>query len=110
LPNAPRYTANFWINFDPTNKLKGLSLGAGCFYKSSFFSFFDNNPDLKIPSSYTIDLAIGYTYKVYHAQLNITNLTNQVNYLNPWTFNLFDVQPLRRVVLTLNWTFGEKGE
>ena len=110
LPNAPRYTANFWLNYDPSKNLKGLSLGVGCFYKSSFFSFFDNNPDLKVPASYTIDLAVGYAFKAYRAQLNLSNLTNQVNYLNPWTFNLFDVQPLRRAVLTLSWTFGEKGE
>lgn len=105
LPNAPRYTGNLWLNAEPTGTLKGLSFGAGYFYKSSFFSGIDNNPDLKIPNSFTLDVSAGYTYKNYRVQVNVTNLTNEVNYLNPWVFNLFDVQPLRRVVFTLGYTF-----
>jgi iron complex outermembrane receptor protein len=103
LPNAPRYTGNVWLNVEPVNKLKGLSIGAGYFYKSSFFSGLDNNPDLEIPNSFTLDVAAGYTYKGYGLQINVTNITNEVNYLNPWVFNLFDIQPLRRVVLTFSY-------
>lgn len=105
LPNAPKYTGNVWLNFEPMQKLKGLTLGSGVYYKDKFFSGIDNNPDLEIPASYTIDAAIGYKYKQFGAQVNITNLTNQVNYSNPWVFNLFEVRPLRRVVLTLTYKF-----
>lgn len=105
LPNAPQYTGNVWLNFEPMQKLKGLTLGSGVYYKDKFFSGIDNNPDLEIPASYTIDAAIGYKYKQFGAQVNITNLTNQINYSNPWVFNLFEVRPLRRVVLTLTYKF-----
>lgn len=104
LPNAPRYTGNLWLNAEPVGALKGVSIGAGYFHKGSFFSGIDNNPDLKIPSSFTLDVSAGYTYKNYRVQVNVTNLTNEVNYLNPWVFNLFDVQPLRRVVFTFGYT------
>ncbi len=105
LPNAPRYTGNIWLNFEPVQHLKGLTLGAGYFYKNRFFSSINNDPNLEVPNSFTIDLAAGYQFKRFGAQLNVTNITNQVNYLNPWVFNLFEVQPLRRFVLTLSYKF-----
>ena len=105
LPNAPKYAGNLWLNFEPMKKLKGLSIGSGVYYKDKFFSGIDNNIDLEIPASYTIDVAIGYKYKQFGAQVNITNITNQINYANPWVFNLFEVRPLRRVVLTLTYKF-----
>jgi len=105
LPNAPKYTGNLWLNFEPVKKLKGLTIGSGVYYKDKFFSGIDNNLDLEIPASYTIDAAIGYKFKQFGAQVNITNITNQINYANPWVFNLFEVRPLRRVVLTLTYKF-----
>jgi iron complex outermembrane receptor protein len=108
LPNAPKYTGNIWLNYDPQKKLKGLTMGAGVYYKDKFFSGIDNNPDLQIPASYTIDVAMGYKYKQFGAQVNITNITNQINYANPWVFNLFEVRPLRRAVLTLTYNFQKK--
>ncbi|HEY0273747.1 MAG TPA: TonB-dependent receptor, partial [Chitinophaga sp.] len=105
LPNAPRYTGNVWLNYDPAGRLKGLSLGAGFFYKGKFFSSITNDPGLIVPSNYTIDIAAGYTYKQFGAQLNVTNLTNRISYLNPWAFLMYDVQPLRRAVLTLSYHF-----
>ncbi|MEI6411192.1 MAG: TonB-dependent receptor [Bacteroidota bacterium] len=106
LPNAPHYTANLWLNFEPTGRIKGLTFGAGYFYKSKFFSSLDNNPNLQIRNSFTLDLALGYTLRRFNVQVNLTNVTNEVNYLNPWVFNLFDVQPLRRIVLTLGYKFS----
>jgi iron complex outermembrane receptor protein len=103
LPNAPRYTGNVWLNFEPVHHLKGFTLGAGYFYKHKFFSSINNDPNLQVPNSYTLDVAAGYQFKQFGAQLNVSNLSNQVNYLNPWVFNLFEVQPLRRVVLTLTY-------
>jgi iron complex outermembrane receptor protein len=104
LANAPRYTGNIWLNYEPKKgNLKGFTAGAGYYYKSKFFTSLDNDPSLEVPDQFTLDLAVGYTFKSVSLQLNVTNLTNEVNYLNPWVFNLFDVQPLRRGVLTLNY-------
>jgi iron complex outermembrane receptor protein len=103
LPNAPKVTGNFWLNFEPKQSWKGLSLGTGFFYKDKFFSSLANNPNFEIPWSYTIDAAIGYTYKNVGAQLNVMNITNQISYLNPWQFNLFDVRPPRQFILTLTY-------
>lgn len=107
LPGAPKVTANFWLNYEPRGKLKGLGLGTGLFYKDKFFSSIANDPNLEIPSSYTIDVSAGYKYKKMGIQFNVMNITNQVNYLNPWQFNLFDVRPLRQFVVTLNYRIGK---
>ena len=105
LPNAPKVAANIWLYYHPDKWLKGLSLGSGLFYKGRFFSGIANNPDLRIPKSYTWDISLGYQYKNYELQVNAMNVTNQVSYLNPWQFNLFDVKPLRQFVVTLNYRF-----
>ncbi|MBB5282262.1 iron complex outermembrane receptor protein [Rhabdobacter roseus] len=102
LPNAPKVTANAWLHYEPSGVVKGFSVGTGLFYKGKFFSGLVNDPNLQIPASYTLDVALGYQYRQMSAQLNVVNLTNQVSYLNPWQFNLFDVRPLRQFVLTLN--------
>lgn len=103
LPNVPKYTANFWMNYEPANYLKGLTLATGIFYKDKFFSSIANNPKLEIPAGYTLDAAIGYGWKKLSAQLNVMNVTNRVSYLNPWQFNLFDVKPLRQFIITINY-------
>lgn len=110
LPNAPKYAGNIWLNFEPVKRLKGLTLGSGFYYKDKFFSGIDNNPDLEIPASYTIDGAIGYKYKHLGVQINVTNITNQINYSNPWVFNLFEVRPVRRIILTLTYKFQKKAK
>jgi outer membrane receptor protein involved in Fe transport len=88
---------------EPQQKMKGFTLGGGIFYKDRFFSGLDNQADLRVRSGTTVDLAAGYQHKRYGIQLNATNVLNRVNYLNPWVFNLFDVQPLRRWILTLSY-------
>lgn len=103
LPNAPKLTGNIWLNYEPSNKWKGISAGAGFFYKGNFFSGIANNPDFEIPRSYTLDLALGYKFKVIGIQLNAMNVTNRISYLNPWQFNLFDVKPLRQLIVTLSY-------
>jgi iron complex outermembrane receptor protein len=108
LPNAPKFTANGWLNYEPTGRLNGLTLGTGLFYKGKFFSTIANDPNLQIPASYTCDVAVGYTYKQIGVQLNVMNVTNQVSYLNPWVFNLFDVRPLRQFILSLNYRIGRR--
>jgi iron complex outermembrane receptor protein len=108
LPNAPRVAANIWLDYHPFKNARGLSLASGLFYKGSFFSGIANDANLKIPRSYTLDVGLGYKFKAYNIQLNAMNLTNQVSYLNPWQFNLFDVRPLRQFILTLNYQFSKK--
>ncbi|MFD2871897.1 TonB-dependent siderophore receptor [Mucilaginibacter ximonensis] len=107
LPNASKYTANAWFNYSPQNIFKGWFIGAGAFYKDKFFSTIANNPILQVPANYTLDAATGYHYKSIGVQLNVRNITNRVSYLNPWQFNLFDVQPLRQFILTLTYRFGK---
>ena len=106
LPNAPKYTVNFWLNYEPIMFLKGFTAGAGFFYKDKFYSSIVNDPKLQIPSGYTIDISLGYKFKQFGAQINAMNLTNQVNYLNPWQFNLFEIRPLRQTILSLNYRFN----
>lgn len=105
LPNAPKYTANLWLNYEPIILLKGFTAGAGFFYKDKFYSSIVNDPKLQIPSGYTMDISLGYKFKQFGAQINVMNLTNQVNYLNPWQFNLFEIRPLRQTILSLNYRF-----
>ena len=107
-PNAPKITGNIWLNYEPSVKMKGFSLGFGAFYKDKFYSNINNDSDLEIPSSFTIDAAIGYKIKQFGLQLNVSNLTNEVNYSNPWIFNMFEVRPLRRAVLTLSYKLDKK--
>jgi iron complex outermembrane receptor protein len=107
LPNAPKYTGNFWLNYEPAKILKGFSFGAGVFYKDKFFSTLANDPNLEIPPSYTLDASIGYKYNHMGIQLNAMNITNQVSYLNPWQFNMFDVKPLRQFILTLTYQISK---
>ncbi len=107
LPNAPKYTGNFWLNYAPLKKLNGFSFGTGLFYKDKFFSTLANDPLLEIPASYTLDASVGYKYEQVGVQLNAMNITNQVSYLNPWQFNMFDVKPLRQFILTLSYQIGK---
>jgi iron complex outermembrane receptor protein len=108
LPNAPRFTGNCWLNYDAQGKLKGLSFGAGVFYKGEFYSSISNDPTLLVPSNYTLDVSAGYRWKNLGLQLNISNLTNRISYLNPWAYIIYDVQPLRRAVITLSYRFTKR--
>ena len=103
LPGAPKFTGNFWLNYEPVMALKGFTFGTGFFYKDKFFSSIANDSNLQVPASYTIDASAGYNYRQMGIQLNVMNLTNRISYLNPWQFNLFDVKPLRQLVITLNY-------
>jgi iron complex outermembrane receptor protein len=108
LPNAPKLSANVWLSYQPISQLKGLSISTGLFYKGPSYSGIINDPNLRLPKSYTWDLALGYQIGHYQVQLNATNITNQLGFLNPWQFNLFDVRPLRQLVLTLHYKLGKR--
>ena len=110
LPNAPRYSSNVWLNYESQKTLKGLTAGLGWFYKDKFYSSISNDPNLLIPAGYTMDLALGYKFKRLGTQLNVMNFTNQVNYLNPWQFNLFEVRPLRQFIFTLSYRLQDESK
>ena len=107
LPNAPRFSFNYWINYEHPRYLKGLSAGTGIFYKGEFYPGIDNNPNLLMKPAYTWDASAAYQFKKMGVQVNVMNLTNQISYLNPWQFNLFDVRPLRQFVVSLNYKLSK---
>lgn len=107
LPNAPKFSFNYWINYEHPVFLKRFSASTGVFYQGNSYPGIDNDPNLLMPNAYTWDAAIGYQQKQIGVQLNLMNITNQISYLNPWQFNLFDVKPPRQMVITLNYKFGK---
>lgn len=106
LANSPKYTLNTWLNYRLPGKFNGISLGSGYFYKAAFFSSLANDPKLKIPKGYTLDLSAAYTYKQASVQVNLSNFTNQTSYSNPWQFNMFEIKPLRQIVIALSYTLS----
>ncbi len=107
LPNAPKFSFNYWINYEHPRYLKGFSAGTGIFYKGKFYPGIDNNPNLLMQPAYTWDASAAYQFKKIGVQVNVMNLTNQISYLNPWQFNLFDVRPLRQFVVSLNYKLSK---
>ncbi|HKG05775.1 MAG TPA: TonB-dependent siderophore receptor, partial [Pedobacter sp.] len=103
LPNAPRFSFSYWINYEHPKFLRGFNASTGIFYQGSFYSGIDNNPNLLIPPAYTWDAAVGYQNGRWGGQLNLMNITNVISYLNPWQFNLFDVKPPRQLIVSLNY-------
>lgn len=107
LPNAPKFSLNYWINYEHPRYLKGFSAGTGVFYKGKFYPGIDNNPALLMAPAYSWDASAAYHVKQFGIQVNVMNITNQISYLNPWQFNLFDVKPLRQLVVTLRYKFSK---
>jgi iron complex outermembrane recepter protein len=101
LSNQPREMFSVWANYKFSRALKGLSLGYGLFYKGSFFADYTNAPDGKVPSNYTMDAALGYSWNKWGAQLNVSNFTNRISYLG--AFGSWEPQWTRRAVLTLSY-------
>lgn len=101
LSNQPREMFSIWANYKFSQVLKNLSIGYGVFYKGAFFADYTNAPDGKVPSNYTMDAAVGYTWKQWGAQLNVSNFTNRVSYLG--AFGAWEPQWTRRAVLTLSY-------
>jgi hypothetical protein len=55
-----------------------------------------------------MDAAIAYKMNRFGLQLNVSNLTNAVHFSNPWIFNMFEVRPLRRAVITFTYKLDKK--
>jgi iron complex outermembrane receptor protein len=107
LPNAPRFSFSYWINYEHPKFLRGFNASTGVFYQGNFYSGIDNNPNLFMQPACTWDAAIGYQNKRWGAQINVMNITNSISFLNPWQFNLFDVKPPRQITVTLNYKLGK---
>jgi iron complex outermembrane receptor protein len=103
LSNQPRQMFSLWGNYKFDGVLKNLNLGYGIFYKGAFYADYTNDPAGKVPSNYTMDIALGYTYKQWGIQMNVSNLTNRVSYLG--AFGAWEPQWTRRGVMTLSFKF-----
>jgi iron complex outermembrane receptor protein len=103
LMNQPRQMFNIWGNYQFTKVLKGLDLGYGVYYKGYFFGDNENTLDNKVPANYTMDAAVGYTYGQARIQLNVTNLTNRINYLGG--NGVWEPQWTRRALLSVAYKF-----
>jgi iron complex outermembrane recepter protein len=103
LMNQPRHMFNVWGNYQFSSFLKGLDLGYGVYYKGYFYGDNENTPENQVPANYTMDAAIGYTYRQARVQLNVTNLTNRVNYLGG--YGVWEPQWTRRALLSVSYKF-----
>ncbi|MDO1447015.1 TonB-dependent receptor [Rhodocytophaga aerolata] len=103
LMNQPRQMFNVWGNYQFTSLLKGLDLGYGIYYKGYFYGDNENTPENKVPANYTMDAAIGYSYRQARIQLNVTNLTNRINYLGG--YGVWEPQWTRRALLSVSYKF-----
>jgi iron complex outermembrane recepter protein len=101
LSNQPREMFSLWANYRFSKLLKGLSLGYGVFYKGAFYADYTNAPEGRVPSNYTMDAALGYSFRQWTAQLNVSNFTNRISYLG--AFGAWEPQWTRRAVLTLSY-------
>lgn len=103
LVNQPRIMFNIWGDYKFKGALKNFDLGYGVFYKGMFYASLDNDPDGKVPANYTMDVAAGYNFGKFRTQLNVTNLTNRINYLG--SFGTWEPQWTRRAILSLSYRF-----
>ncbi len=103
LMNQPRHMFNIWGNYQFKHRLKGLDLGYGMFYKGYFYGDNENTAENKVPANYTMDAAIGYSYQQARIQLNVSNLTNRINYLGG--YGVWEPQWTRRVLLSVAYKF-----
>ena len=99
LNAAPRNSGSLWLNYAFQNKLKGFELGYGLFYRDEFYLSLANDPNELIDAYYTMDVALGYTYKNLSTRLNITNITDNNGYIG--SYGVYEPQWVRRAVLSL---------
>jgi iron complex outermembrane receptor protein len=103
LPNQPRYMGNLWIAYNLPKALKGVDIGYGIFYRGSFYADLENDPLNQAQSSYTMDVALGYSFKNFRTQLNVSNITNEINYLG--AYGVWEPQWTRRAILSIAYKF-----
>jgi iron complex outermembrane receptor protein len=103
LPNQPRNMANLWVAYTFPTWLKGFDVGYGVFYRGEYFAGIDNDPLNKAKANHTMDIALGYSFKNFRTQLNVSNFTNEVNYLG--SFGVWEPQWTRRSILSVSYKF-----
>lgn len=103
LANAPRTGFSLWAHYQFSEWIKGLSLGYGVFNRGTFYGTKDNISQTQ--GFTTMDASVGYAYKGFSAQLNVSNLTNRIYYLQPFTTYLWQPQWVRRAVISLAYKF-----
>ncbi|MGN6437594.1 MAG: TonB-dependent receptor domain-containing protein [Agriterribacter sp.] len=82
LEGNARQTFNTWTNYTiDKGPLKGFDLGYGFFYKGKFFAATDNLPEAAVKAYWSMDASVGYNYSSFFTRLNITNITDNVDYL-----------------------------
>ena len=103
LGGNPKESGSLWVNYKFNDLLDGLELGYGLFYKGSFYNSMANDAAGQVEASHTMDASIAYSFKNLKAQLNVTNLTDQVTYLGG--FGQYEPQWTRRAVFSISATF-----
>ncbi len=103
LANQPRQMGNIWATYKFNRFLKGFDVGYGVFYRGEFYAEINNAPSNKARSQHTMDASIGYTHKNFRTQLNVTNFTNQINYLG--SYGNWEPQWTRRAVFSVAYKF-----
>jgi iron complex outermembrane receptor protein len=103
LANQPRQMFSTWAHYTFQRYVKGLSLGAGFYYKGKFYGDNENSSASLVPNNHTIDVSMGYTIKYLLLQLNVTNLTNRVSYLGG--YGVWEPQWTRRAIFTIAYKF-----
>lgn len=99
LWGSPKNSGSIWLNYAFQKKLKGLELGYGYFYKGSFYGSNDNDPGELVEGFYTMDVSVGYTFKILTARFNLSNFTNNKGYLG--YFGAYEPQWVRRAVFSV---------
>jgi len=103
LPNQPRQMGNIWANYKFGPFLKGFDLGYGIFYRGPFYAGIDNDLANKAKAQHTMDASVGFSHKNFRTQVNVTNFTNQINYLG--SYGNWEPQWTRRAVLSVAYKF-----
>jgi iron complex outermembrane receptor protein len=99
LRGNARNSGSLWLNYAFKNKIKGLELGYGVFYKDKFFLTTDNNPEELVDSYYSMDASIAYSFKNVTTRFNVSNLTNNIGYIG--SFGVYEPLWVRRAMLSL---------
>lgn len=77
-PGLPKNTASVWALYDLGASVKGLTVGAGAFYRD--VTFLNSTNKTTLPGGTSLDAMLGYTTGRWTVQLNAFNLTNLLLY------------------------------
>lgn len=108
--NAPRHTANGWVNYAFKKALNGLTIGVGAYYVDKRpVNEYSLSPDghgnmggekpFDMPAYTTLNAQIGYTYKKFTTRLLLNNITDErgfnsyfrggfINQIDPRNFSI----------------------